>query len=291
MLIFLSVVLFLIIIALLISAIDMNRFVVKRYTVESHKILKDMRAVVISDLHNKSYGKNNAPLIARIDSMNPDCILMTGDILTGIPGKDEKNALNLVKELSDKYPVYYVNGNHETRMRIKREKYGSQYDEYMEKLLNNDLYYLENTSKFMEEYNIRVTGYEIPLDYYKRGRRQRLPLDEMELSVGKAVDTEFQVLLAHNPDYFDTYVKWGADLTLSGHVHGGIVKLPVLGGVISPAYRLFPKYDGGLFESFDKKMILSRGLGSHTLPLRVFNPGELILVEFVSKKACKDSKR
>ena len=163
MLIFLSVVLFLIIIALLISAIDMNRFVVKRYTVESYKILKDMRAVVISDLHNKSYGKNNAPLIARIDSMNPDCILMTGDILTGIPGKDEKNALNLVKELSDKYPVYYVNGNHETRMRIKREKYGSQYDEYMEKLLNNDLYYLENTSKFMGEYNIRVTGYEIPL--------------------------------------------------------------------------------------------------------------------------------
>ena len=89
----------------------------------------------------------------------------------------------------------------------------------------------------------------------------------------------YTILIAHNPDYFPEYAAWGADLVLSGHVHGGIARLPLLGGVLSPAYRLFPKYDGGMFRENNSIMILGRGLGTHTIPVRFLNPGELVVVE------------
>ena len=89
----------------------------------------------------------------------------------------------------------------------------------------------------------------------------------------------FQILMAHNPEYFRTYRRWGADLVLSGHVHGGIVRLPFFGGVISPRVRLFPQYDGGHFTKENKDLIVSRGLGSHTIPFRLWNPGELVEIE------------
>ena len=102
--------------------------------------------------------------------------------------------------------------------------------------------------------------------------------------IGKAEEESYQILLAHNPEYFETYADWGADLTLSGHVHGGIMRLPVLGGVISPKLVLFPKYDGGHFIRKDAHMVLSRGLGMHTIPIRIFNPAELVLIHL---KPCK----
>lgn len=86
-------------------------------------------------------------------------------------------------------------------------------------------------------------------------------------------------MIAHNPEYFEAYAGWGADLTVSGHVHGGVMRLPFLGGVISPRLTLFPKYDGGMFERNGRFMVVSRGLGTHTLPIRIFNPGELIMIE------------
>ena len=88
----------------------------------------------------------------------------------------------------------------------------------------------------------------------------------------------FQVLIAHNPQYFQEYAGWGADLTVSGHVHGGIIRLPLIGGVISPAIALFPKYDGGKFVRDGKTMILSRGLGTHTIHVRFYNPGEVAVI-------------
>jgi predicted MPP superfamily phosphohydrolase len=96
-------------------------------------------------------------------------------------------------------------------------------------------------------------------------------------------ESRFNLLIAHNPQYFDEYAEWGADLSVSGHVHGGIVKLPLIGGVISPAYQLFPKYDGGMFDIGGKKMVLSRGLGTHTIKVRVFNPGELDVIDLKVK--------
>ena len=101
----------------------------------------------------------------------------------------------------------------------------------------------------------------------------------MKKRLGKADKDAFSLLLAHNPVWFEDYAAWGADLTLSGHVHGGVVRLPFLGGVLSTSFRLFPKYDGGYFTKEGKHMIISRGLGAHTIPLRLFNPAELVVIE------------
>ena len=92
-------------------------------------------------------------------------------------------------------------------------------------------------------------------------------------------------VIANATEYFEEYAAWGADMVLSGHVHGGIMKLPIFGGVISPKLVLFPKYDGGRFENGKATMILSRGLGMHTLPIRIFNPGELVVIHLLPCKS------
>ena len=94
-------------------------------------------------------------------------------------------------------------------------------------------------------------------------------------------DDTFNILLAHHPLYGEAYAGWGADLTLSGHLHGGIVRLPHFGGMISPQLRPFPKYDRGMYEIRGKKLIVSAGLGSHTIPLRINNPPQLVVIDFV----------
>ena len=100
----------------------------------------------------------------------------------------------------------------------------------------------------------------------------------LEKKLGRPDRSRFNILIAHNPSYFPAYAEFGADLVLSGHVHGGIARIPFLGGVISPALRLFPKYDGGRYREGESVMILGRGLGTHTIPVRFLNPGELVEV-------------
>ena len=143
---------------------------------------------------------------------------------------------------------------------------------------------LENGNVLLPDAGIRIFGAEINMDYYKKLSRREMKVSYLNSLLGRPSSDEYNILIAHNPDYFKAYAAWGADLVLSGHVHGGIMRLPVLGGVLSPSLRLFPRYDGGLYTeekaSAEEKsrMILGRGLGTHTLPVRVFNPGELIVV-------------
>ena len=103
--------------------------------------------------------------------------------------------------------------------------------------------------------------------------------EEIREHIGEANEETYNILLAHNPEYFVSYALWGADLTLSGHFHGGSVRLPFVGGVISPKLQLFPKYDYGLHEKYAKKMIVTSGLGSHSVALRINNPAEVVIID------------
>ncbi len=258
---------------------DSNRFVVVCYQIKNKKIKGKFRAVVLADLHNKQYGKGNKLLLEEIDRCNPDAIWIAGDIPTAAPGKKLDTALHFVGELAAKYPIYYGNGNHEHRMKLYPEKYGSMAQEYAEGLEKIGVIPLVNASREIDDANIVVYGTEIDREYYKRWKTPGMDAGYLEILMGKVKPDKFTVLLAHNPDYFKTYAAWGADLILSGHVHGGMVRVPGWRGVISPKVRLFPKYDGGSFISGDSTMILSRGLGMHTIPVRLFNPAEIIVVE------------
>lgn len=257
---------------------DSNRFVTVEYRVRCRNLKRKYRFVMLSDLHNKRYGKHNERLLAAIDAQKPESILIAGDMLTSeTPGRFEP-ALETTEALAEKYPVYYANGNHEYRMKTEAEHYGSGYRRYHESLVKKGVVFLENDSLLLPETGIRLYGAEIGKEYYQKLKRGKMTVSYLNGLLGKPSEGEYHILIAHNPDYFPAYAQWGADLVLSGHVHGGIMRLPFLGGVLSPALRLFPKYDGGLFREGDSVMILGRGLGSHTIPIRIFNPGELIVV-------------
>lgn len=269
---------------ILIMVIDGNRFVVRKYVIDTPKIGKDFRFVLLSDLHNKQYGRNNSKLIQKIKELNPDAVLVAGDMLTAKPLCGYQVPVALFNGLEGKYPVYYGIGNHEYRMKIYSETYGNAYEEYKKELQKTGVTVLENNSIDMPEFNICIQGVMIKRSYYKRFVKCKMDASYLNREIGKPDSNKMQIFLAHNPDYFKEYAEAGADIVLSGHVHGGVMRLPVLGGVISPKCTLFPKYDGGLFQHKDSTMILSRGLGMHTIPVRIFNPGELV---FVHLKSCK----
>lgn len=273
----LSVIAVLAVFFLTVMIIDGNRFHVVRYQLNSNKIKKEHCYVVLSDLHNKSYGEKNEKLLKAIDKLTPEAILIAGDILTAKPGRSYEVAISLLKELAEKYPIYYGMGNHETRLFLYPEVYGTMGKEYESDLNKLQIQLMRNESLECED-NIRITGLDMKRAYYKRFKKEPMDGSYLPETLGEPKDGKYEILLAHNPDYFEEYAAWGADLVLSGHVHGGMMRLPILGGVVSPAFKIFPKYDGGLFKQGKSTMILSRGLGMHTIPIRIFNPGELIFL-------------
>ncbi|MBQ6887548.1 MAG: metallophosphoesterase [Lachnospiraceae bacterium] len=257
---------------------DTHRFVTKETTFLSGNIKKDMTVVVLSDLHNKTFGKENRKLIAAIEKAHPDLILIAGDMLNAHPGADFSGTVSFLKTLAEKYKVIYGIGNHEHRLGLYPEVYGSMHQDYWEAVKHENIIPLVNEKIEFEKYGICIYGSQIDKWFYKRFKVQKMEANYLKTILGEPNPGNFNILLAHNPDYFEKYSEWGADLVLSGHVHGGIVRIPFLGGVLSPACRLFPKYDGGIFHKQRCTMLLSRGLGTHTIPVRLFNPGELHVV-------------
>lgn len=263
---------------------DVNRFVTVTYRIASEKLKKSYRFVMLSDLHNKQFGKENAKLLQAIRAQKPDGILIAGDMITAKTGQNMEATLHFVQKLAEEYPVFYGQGNHEYRMELYPDTYGDMLKDFSEGLQECGLELMKNCHTDLPEYGIAVYGVSIERKYYQRFKTLPMDADYMKELLGAPKENCFNILLAHNPDYYPQYDDWGADLVLAGHVHGGLMRLPILGGVVSPAIRLFPKYDGGLFKGKNGKMILGRGLGTHTLPIRIFNPGELIVVELEAKK-------
>lgn len=258
---------------------DSNRFVPVRYRFGDPRIRRKLRIVLLSDLHNKSYGKDNEKLLSAIGEAGPDLILSAGDLMTSVPEKSMEVAERLVEKLAARYPFYYGNGNHEYRIYHEEEKYGGMGKEYRSVLETCRIRLLENETAQLPLYGIRIAGLDLRREHYKKFKEGELPPSEINELLGTCQEDWFTILIAHNPAFFESYAAWGADLTLSGHVHGGVMRLPFLGGVLSTSFRLFPKYDGGLFTIGSKAMVVSRGLGSHTIPIRVFNPAELVIID------------
>ena len=258
-------------------AFDSTRYVIREYTVKTGKVSSDRTVVFLSDLHNKKYGKNNEKTIADIRALNPDLVLVGGDMMTAYPGEDYTGGLHFVSEVCKDENYVYAEGNHEYRARIYTEDYGDLNDRFRSDLEKNGIKISVNDhADFFDD--IRVFSLSIEHSYYRRFRLKPMPDDYIFSEIGKPDEGKFNILLAHNPDYFDRYAKWGADLVLSGHVHGGVVRIPFGPGVISPMCKLFPKYSGGLYKKDSSRMIVSRGLGMHTIPFRMFNPAEIVVI-------------
>lgn len=265
----------------------MSDFKVMRYKVrtgeKNQSPDRPFTAIFLSDLHNMSYGERNSRLLSEIRNEKPEVVFVGGDMLIADVPPQMDAAIELMDELTRKYPVYYANGNHEHRMKIYTEKYGESYEKYSDRIRSLGVNLLENSKKRVEICGLKMTvwGYELPAEYFRRSGHRELDAQQVEETLGRPEGDSFHILMAHHPAYFEAYAGWGADLTLSGHLHGGIVRLPFLGGVISPQMKLFPRYDKGLYRMGDSKLIVSAGLGSHTIPLRINNPAEMVVIDFI----------
>lgn len=244
------------------------------------KTFNGCRLIFLTDLHNYSYGKDNERLMEAIRSQHPDYILIGGDMIIKGIDFDGNVALDLIGRLTAEYPVYYAFGNHELRLSSLPESDYSTFVEYLNTLKSYGVQFLldEKISLIKGKESIDLYGLNLSEFYYIKFKKNPLTKEELENHLGRPNTRKFSILLAHNPIYFPNYADWGADLVLSGHVHGGMIALPVIGGIVSTQVRLFPKYDFGKFENKNSTMILSRGLGNHTIHIRINNRAELISI-------------
>lgn len=268
---------------------EIRTFKITHYHITSDKLSgmnRERTILFLTDLHNYRYGKDNEKLLAAVKKQHPDIILIGGDMLIGMKDSSVKVAEDFIGELAKICPVYYANGNHEFRMKINPEIYGTSYSSYKETLQQKGVRFLENewADLMWGDMPIRIYGLEIPAKAYKKFGKTSFTIQEMQSCIGESDEFCYQIVLAHNPLYMDTYLKWGADLIMSGHIHGGVVRIPGIGGMISPQFRLFPKYSGGFYKKGESGVVVSKGLGVHTIPVRFLNPAELVVLHVREKE-------
>lgn len=254
----------------LVSLYGITRLGVTEYTYETDKIedgLDGFKIVQISDLHNANFGKNNSKLMSMIEEQHPDIIVITGDLFN-TEGKKYKNSMNFVKQAVEICPVYYVTGNHEL---------------WMEK---DDL---DNVLRLLDEAGVIILNDESVIIEKDGAEFMLVGLDDASLDDGtlKSIigdDKEhLKVVLAHEPQYLDNYAASGADLVLSGHAHGGQVRLPFVGALYAPDQGVLPEYSHGTYFEGDTELILSRGLGTSVLPVRFLCDPEIVTIELKCK--------
>lgn len=269
----------------------MKKIVNAVYNIYSSKLPQSYdgsRIVMLSDLHDNVYGISLEGLYEMIDAQKPELVIVAGDLLTRKHSDGSDEVVALLGRLTEKYPVFFSNGNHETKVNIYREKYGSRYDLLMSDLQRIGVRILNNAHVDYRKNgeNIHIYGLELEKEFFLVRHRPKLSTEHIKGLLGDAPQG-YNILIAHNPMFFENYAAWGADLTFSGHVHGGIVRLPFFGGVLNPDYRLFPRYDGGEYRNGDSVMLLGRGLGTHTINLRINNPPELVTAVLHSERSGK----
>ena len=262
---------------------ELRDFRVTKYRICSQKlngIKREKKIIFLSDLHNRMYGEENERLLESIRNQHPDLILIGGDMLGRKDGNSYDKTVHFLAKLPGICPVYCANGNHEQKLKELPDKYEQSYEEYKKALTASGIHMLENASETvkLEEVPVKLSGLEIPLGAYARFGKKELSLKEITDRIGEHGD-DYQILLAHHPGYMKEYLAYGADLILGGHYHGCVVQLPWIGGVISTNFTLFPKYSGGIYPEGEQTAVVSRGLGTHSVPLRLWNWPELIVLE------------
>ena len=266
------------------SKYERGHFVTEELVFSSSKMKEPAVLVFLSDLHDNAFGEKNEKLLKEIKRIHPDAVLIGGDTMVTKPGRADlsrtKELLQGISRLS--CPVFYANGNHEQRMQRDRGVYGSMYDEFRKLLEEYQVNYLQNKTVQWRD-DIAVSGVDIAWKYYQDFHPDSMVPSYLARRLGKAESERFQILLAHSPLFFDAYAGWGADLSLAGHFHGGTIRLPGLGGVMTPQYQFFHPFCGGVFEQNGRWMLVSRGLGTHSINIRIGNRPQLAVIRLEPK--------
>ena len=223
------------------------------------------RIVQLSDLHGKTFGENNTRLLSEIREEKLDLIAITGDLADDPAQFDAMGTL--AAELTQIAPTYYVTGNHEWATRAAPA--------LMEILEKQGVHVLRNEYTVLRrgEDRLVIAGIDDP-----NGPKDQKTPEELTEEIRKAEKDPFIVLLAHRNSGFDTYADCGIPLTLAGHGHGGLIRLPFTDGLIDTDRTLFPQYTNGLYTIDGCSMFVSRGLGNVGRTFRLFNRPHLPVI-------------
>lgn len=244
-----------------------NRITITRIKVVSNEIpdnFNGYKILQISDLHSMEFGKNQNSIVKKIISEAPNAIFVTGDSIDS-KNYNEEVCIELFSRIIEVAPIYFVTGNHEA--------WSNRFDEFEKQLENVGVIVLRNESRLIkvDDSNILVLGVDDP-DF--KDRDMKTQIDQLL----KDHNDYYSILLSHRPELIKLYAESNIDLVFSGHAHGGQIRLPFIGGLISPNQGWWPQYTSGIYEEDDTKMIVSRGLGNSIIPQRIFNRPEIIVV-------------
>jgi predicted MPP superfamily phosphohydrolase len=252
------------------NAISLTQIEVK--SDELPQSFNEYKIVHLSDLHSKSFGENQKRLVDKVKRLEPDIIVFTGDLVDR-KCYDEKTSLALMEQLIYIAPLYYVTGNHEW--------WSGRFASLEDKLIQLGVNVLRNTHEKMtrESSHITIVGIDDPASSNEIGIIE----NELQKSLGGVDDSSFKVLLSHRPEYFSIYTAYDIDLTISGHAHGGQIRLPFIGGLVAPNQGFFPRYTAGKYQNGRSMMVVSRGLGNSIIPQRIFNRPEVVVITLLDK--------
>ena len=281
---------------LLRSAYEKRTLSVSSYRVESEKVPEAFdryRIVFLSDLHGQTFGKDNEKLISEVSSLSPDLILLGGDMIT-VPrsGRKEDRVIRdigrlekLLDGLRTLAPVLYADGNHERRFFDEKPLYEAQKERFLSVLDAAGVPFLLNRQKTVKKGNasITVSAYSLTDEYLRKFRKTPFSSAKIEETLGKK-STDYEILLMHSPLYLHEAGGYGADLVLSGHFHGGTIRLPYLGGVMTPQYQFFNPYCKGMFVENGTTEIVSGGLGTHSINIRLNDLPDIVLITLHRRK-------
>lgn len=230
----------------------------------------DIKIAHISDVHKRRFGKDNSRICRLIRRENPDIIFITGDLVSR-KERDFSTAEKMLAELCRIAPVYTICGNHEQTLPAEmKKKFSGVLRRTGVKMLRNNSAETEINGR-----KLHIFGLAESRKVYRNGKSYRnldvITADVITGLLGKCPEGE-TILLAHSPFFAEVYSGWGAEYTLSGHVHGGVIRL--FGkGILSPERKLFPPYSKGVYEVNGMKLLVSGGLGK----FRLFNPPEIVI--------------
>jgi predicted MPP superfamily phosphohydrolase len=252
------------------NAISLTQIEVK--SDELPQSFNEYKIVHLSDLHSKSFGENQKRLVDKVRRLEPDIIVFTGDLVDR-KRYDEKTSLTLMEQLIYIAPLYYVTGNHEW--------WSGRFASLEDKIIQLGVDVLRNTHEKMtrESSHITIVGIDDPASSNEIGIIE----NELQKSLEGVDDSSFKVLLSHRPEYFSIYTAYDIDLTISGHAHGGQIRLPFIGGLVAPNQGFFPRYTTGKYQNGRSMMVVSRGLGNSIIPQRIFNRPEVVVITLLDK--------
>lgn len=280
------------IVAVFMIKAENRKYRITEYTYKTNRVNREITLAVLSDLHNYVYGKDNSRLLKSIEDIEPDYVISAGDMIeSGNCGKSPSTTLGFLRRLCERFRFIYGCGNHEWKLMNNGSELGREFLSLIDKeakLLEKEypdraehIRPLDNRVVKLLEDNINIYGLNLDKSYYKKIILNKTTPEHIEKLVGKPEKDKLNILIGHNPDQFEAYVNWSADMVLSGHIHGGIINTPWHRGMISPRFVLFPKYDWGVYEKDGTTMFLSRGLGNHTVHVRIFNRAEIMVVKLI----------